>query len=407
MVDQSKQSKQASNRASRALCLVFAAALALLSAACWLLPKDDYSESERRNLRAMPSLTLDSVLEGRFMDQFEAYAQDAFPFREPFRQAQALANLGFGRLDGNGLYLAAPQGGLPFEDAYVCALDYQLDEGALARVLGRFAKVNESYLEGSGARVFAAVIPDKAYYLAGQSGHPSLDYEALFAMVEGGMPFAEHIDLTGSLGVECFYRTDTHWRQEALVPLAGLLLERMAQAEAQPDSPARGQREAGKEAFASGFAQQGLDFEQRVFGEPFCGVYLGQSALPLAPDTLIWLENDLTRAARAYDFEHGREIPLYDEAFAYANPLDPYELFLGGPLSLVSVENPLAQTDRELVIFRDSFGSALAPLLLEPYAKITLVDLRYIQPEALEGLVSFEGADVLFLHSTLSLNAGV
>ena len=37
----------------------------------------------------------------------------------------------------------------------------------------------------------------------------------------------------------------------------------------------------------------------------------------------------------------------------------------------------MVATDRELVIFRDSFASSLAPLLMEQYAKITLVDIRY------------------------------
>ena len=35
---------------------------------------------------------------------------------------------------------------------------------------------------------------------------------------------------------------------------------------------------------------------------------------------------------------------------------DMYEIFLGGSKSLISIENPNAKTDRELVMFRDSFG---------------------------------------------------
>ena len=83
---------------------------------------------------------------------------------------------------------------------------------------------------------------------------------------------------------------------------------------------------------------------------------------------------------------------------------DPYELFLSGPLSLITIQNPQAGTDRRLVLFRDSFGSSIAPLLIEDYAQITLVDIRYIQPGFLNGMVDFEGCDVLFLYSTLVLN---
>ena len=42
------------------------------------------------------------------------------------------------------------------------------------------------------------------------------------------------------------------------------------------------------------------------------------------------------------------------------------------------MENPKAETNRELVIFRDSFGSSIAPLFAEGYKKITLLDIRYL-----------------------------
>ena len=40
-------------------------------------------------------------------------------------------------------------------------------------------------------------------------------------------------------------------------------------------------------------------------------------------------------------------------------------MFLSGSKSLLTITNPSADTDRELVIFRDSFASSLAPLLTE------------------------------------------
>ena len=56
------------------------------------------------------------------------------------------------------------------------------------------------------------------------------------------------------------------------------------------------------------------------------------------------------------------------------------------------------------MIFRDSFGSSIAPLLVQSYAKVTLVDIRYMRMEMLQRLIGFENQDVLFLYSTLVLN---
>ena len=87
--------------------------------------------------------------------------------------------------------------------------------------------------------------------------------------------------------------------------------------------------------------------------------------------------------------------------------MDGYDTFLSGAQALLTVENPLADTDRRLILFRDSFGSSLAPLLLESYREITLVDLRYFSSSLLGDYVDFDGADVLFLYSTSILNSAM
>ena len=69
------------------------------------------------------------------------------------------------------------------------------------------------------------------------------------------------------------------------------------------------------------------------------------------------------------------------------------------------LENPNGPAGRELVLFRDSFGSSLAPLLAASYSKITLVDLRYMDSSLLGDYVTFSHQDVLFLYSTLLLNS--
>ena len=55
-------------------------------------------------------------------------------------------------------------------------------------------------------------------------------------------------------------------------------------------------------------------------------------------------------------------------------------------------------------MFRDSFGSSLAPLLTSGYRRITLVDTRYLSPAFLGRFIDFDGADILFLYSTSVLN---
>ena len=84
---------------------------------------------------------------------------------------------------------------------------------------------------------------------------------------------------------------------------------------------------------------------------------------------------------------------------------DPYEMFLSGSESIVIIENPNSKTDKELIIFRDSFGSSLAPLFAEGYKKITVFDIRYMLSSSyVSAFANFENSDVLFIYSTALLN---
>ena len=83
---------------------------------------------------------------------------------------------------------------------------------------------------------------------------------------------------------------------------------------------------------------------------------------------------------------------------------DPYEVYLTGANALITIENPEGAGKGQLVIFRDSFASSLAPLLVSEYEKITLVDTRYIAPSQIVNFADFSGADVLFLYSVSIIN---
>ena len=136
---------------------------------------------------------------------------------------------------------------------------------------------------------------------------------------------------------------------------------------------------------------------------PFYGVYYGQAALPMEPETLYLLENEDLATCSVYDHETGKTGSVYD--LSKLESRDLYDVYLSGARALLTVNNPNADADRELIVFRDSFGSSMVPLLLQGYASVTLVDTRYISSDLLDQFVEFSGQDVLFLYSTLILNS--
>ncbi len=349
--------------------IIVAAVFGTLSLWVWLKPADDFSVTERRQLNQFPKLSADTVLDGTFMEEFDEYAVDQFPLRDGFRGLKAMIHFYvFAQSDNNGIYT---------EDGYISKIDYPRSDKAQSAAVQKFDSVYEKYIKGTDAKVYHAIIPDKNFYLAEANGYPSYDYKEIFAYYRDQLPYMTHIDLTGTLSLEDFYRTDTHWRQECITDVAGVLAEAMG-------------------------VPLTEDYEAVTLPTPFYGVYYGQLALPGEPDTITYLQNPLFDACTIINHETGKEIPMYDMEKAAGK--DPYEMYLSGSLSLITIENPNATTDRELVIFRDSFGSSLAPLLVEPYAKITILDIRYLNEAMIGQFVEFDNQDVLFIHSTFVLN---
>ena len=74
--------------------------------AIWFLinPKADYSSSEKRYLQKFPTVTVNSVLDGKFGTDFEKYFADHFPMRTQWVGANAYFNLSVGNNGADGVY---------------------------------------------------------------------------------------------------------------------------------------------------------------------------------------------------------------------------------------------------------------------------------------------------------------
>lgn len=356
-------------RKNQAVTVVIILFFLMLCTRLWVKTPDAFSDSERRELSQFPELSWNTVLSGEFMTRFDSYSLDQFPMRDAFRSLKAFLVFDvFGQRDNNGIYLA---------DGYAAGMEYPLQEDSLDRAAERFSYVYEKYLADTGSKVYFSIVPDKNYFLAEKNGYPALDYNLLIDRMREKTGFMTYIDLTETLTLKSYYRTDTHWRQETLIPTAEKLAEGMK-------------------------VELTKDYEVKTLDQPFYGVYYGQAALPIEPDMLSFLTNKTLDNCVVYDYENDVTGPVYNMEKACGK--DPYEMFLSGSLPLLTITNQAAETDRELILFRDSFGSSIAPLLTSGYRKITLVDIRYLHPDVLNRYIEFDGQDVLFLYSTLVLN---
>ena len=362
----------------------------ILTGFTWFSPDQVYSFTERSYLDEFPELSVENILEkgdSSFMSEFNAYTLDQFPLRDTFRQLKAMFHLyALNQSDNNDKYI---------HDGYIAEMAL-LDEKTFQKNLQSMQRIYEKYLkDAEGCNVYMAVIPDKNYYLADASGHMSLDYNDLFARVEENAPWATNISLLDKLDISDFYHTDTHWRQEKILDVAQKIANAMG---------AQGPKAE--------------DFTLQKLADTFYGVYYGQIALPVAGEDMFLLRSDVldnclvsydgAEAVKGvYDWDRSK-VELVDKGNGkYEVYGDMYEVFLSKESGKIVIENPSAATDKELVVFRDSFGRSLIPLLVQDYAKVTVLDTRWLAGGTymLQNHIDFENQDVLFLYSALVLNS--
>lgn len=337
-----------------------------------VLPDQDISRTERRRLKAVPSLSAEAVLDGSYMKDMENYLLDQFAGREWFRGLRA-------EFMDSVMQMGDVEGYFKVDDA-VYKLEYELNEKNVRRAALNFAEISEAYF--SEADIYYAVIPDKNYFLQEDYGYPVLPYREVDAIMEEYFKGGNVIDLYGTLSLDDYYRTDLHWRQECIIPASRELLMQMGAVGTEPEA----------------------DYRTEIATAGFYGAYAGASAFYTGPDTLSFLTNDVIEGAMVYDFETNAQTGIY--AWDKLGQTDDYDFFLGGARALLTVENGgEVHNGKKLILFRDSFGSSIAPLLLAGYETITLVDLRYVSAEyAWQFIGDTQYDDVLFLYSASMLN---
>lgn len=353
--------------------IVFTVFIFSVSAICYFKPDTEFSDSERRLLAKKPELSMATVTNGDFMKNFEVYTADQFPARDFVRGIKTLfAERILMQAENNGIFRA---------QGHLSKLDEKEDEKMLNYAAEIFKNLFDKNMKDKNSNVYFSIVPDKNFFLAKENGFPSLDYESFIKKMRDKTPFMKYIDVTEKLSLNDYYSTDTHWKQEEITDIAQYIASEM-----------------GTDVKSS--------YTPNTLSNPFYGVYSGQYGLPVEPDSIKYLTND-TLDNCIVTYYNNTGLPVEGDMYNMekAQGKDPYEMFLSGSQSVVIIENPNAKTDKELIMFRDSFGSSLAPLFAEGYKKITVFDIRYMLSSSFVGaFANFENSDVLFIYSTALLN---
>lgn len=293
---------------------------------------------------------------------------DNFYQRETFRKLKTSVELDvFKKQDVNKIY--------KYNDFLVEQI-YPLDEKSVTNLTNKINYIKDSYLKETN-KIYYSIIPDKNYYT--DNNHLKLDYDKMKQIMQNNLKDLQYIDIFQDLGLDSYYYTDSHWKQEKLQNVAKTIAQNM------------------------NFNISENYNEQKI--TTFKGVYAGQLPINTKEDEIRILINNTIGYANVDNYETKEQGEIYN--FKKLNGYDKYDIYLSGATPLIEISNSNNKENKTLIIFRDSYASSLAPLLTEGYSKITLVDTRYISPKILNEYVDFENADILFLYSTLVINSSM
>lgn len=320
------------------------------------------SKSERRKLAQFPEFSSKSIFDGTFFHKFDNYTTDQFFQRDKFRLLKVNIELKT-KHNYNDLYVY---------NNYIIKQTYPLSETSISRLTKKINYLKENYLKNN--EIYFSIIPDKNYYVS--NGNLKLDYSKMEEMLKTNLSYANYINIFNTLSIENYYKTDTHWKQETLIDVAN------------------------KFAHEMNFNISNSYQKKKI--TKFLGVYAGQLPIKNNYEDINILINDSINNSKVYNYETKKITQVYD--LTKINSIDKYDIYLSGATPLITITNELSDNTKELIVFRDSYGSSLIPLFISGYKKITMIDTRYISPKILNRYIEFNNQDVLFLYSALLIN---
>lgn len=338
--------------------ILFIAIIYTLSISTLILKDRDISTYERRKL------TTTQKLKENFIDNLDDYLTDQFVFRDSLISINSCFDRYILKnIDDNNVYIL---------NDYIIEKNYPLKEENIENFIKKINYIKDNYLKDNST--YYTIIPDKSYFL-NSAKYLKFNYSELFEKLKENIN-ASYIDITNLLELEDYYKTDIHIKQTSYPKIIKELITKM------------------------NFNYKEINYKENKI-ENFYGASYSKVPQFIKPDEIVYMTDNNMNDLHAQHLEYG-EKNIYD--LEKLNTSDKYNIFLSGPSSLIEIKNEDTKSNKELIIFRDSFGSSFAPLLTPYYKRIILIDLRYINMDIVNEYIDFENKDILFAYSTLIVN---
>ena len=328
-----------------------------------------FSEHENRELESRPELTLQGVISGDFMEDFESYINDQFLWKSSWLKVKAFIEKMMLKQENNGILIG--------KNDYL----FQPISEPTEQMQRNINSINSFSEKNGDVSVYFLLAPTSVDIYREQRPWLAQSYSQLSIINSVHKQLSTKVSfipvyktLRQNNNQQLYFRTDHHWT-------------------------ARGAYFAYVEAAkALQFQAYSLDdFNIETVSDNFKGTFYSKAnSLKTKPD---YIEAFFPKWPVKYEvlYDHKKNTnSLYE--YDYLQKTDQYSFFLDGNHSLVKITTNTGY-GRKLAVVKDSYAHAFIPFLVNHFEEVHIIDLRFNQSNLSDYLAQNEIKDVLFLYN--------
>lgn len=334
------------------LCSIIAVVACLI-----VLPKQEFSQQENRTLQQFPTLSMEKITDGSFMDEMSDFIGDQFPGRQFFVSLNTVVCYAEGRRDIGGSYSGtSAESGVYFGKQNHL---YEMLPPDRNKIFQKNAAGLISFAQKAKIPLYILPVP------SGTTEQPeNLPFSApeneqrdelreLQSEAAGTVKVADLFDDLSlkKTGRDFYFKTDHHWNTDGAYVgysrLCGMMnLQRTPQSQ----------------------------FLYRTVSGNFLGTLYSKALLPWqTPDSFV-----LPYKADGWSLTQVIGGTAHDGIYwnQYLAEKDKYSVYLGGNPGVTVIRNS-AGGKGKILLLKDSYANSIIPYLATNFAEIHVVDLRY------------------------------
>ena len=336
--------------------------------------REEFSRKEGRSLYVLPFASFDTVLDGTYQKDIEAYVSDSVVFRDMWLDIREFSRSILGNKDSNGIFKSS--------DGYLIE---EFNEPDADRAKNIAEAVSDWGAAKTNVNIYMTAVPTSGYVFEDKLpyGADAGDQEPFLKDLKEAFADSKikYIDISRILlnhrDEEIYFKSDSNWTS-----LGAYYTYRALGQEMELDLSAD-------------------VFEAMKVSESFTGDLAAKSGLSCGKDDInVYFPLDSSfKQVVEYDGVRSSVSPYDSKALSGNYKRD---VFWGGDHSFIRI-NTSSVSKKTILVIKDSYGDSFVPFLMANYREILVVDPELYYGDLNELMSSQPIDDVLILMNTRSL----